>query len=208
MDRGVGVCRLPRCSSPRLSSARRSTEGSTGSTRIHPKDVCRFKSRPGQDHLLAFHMCHRCVFLFRAFRPITLTVEEDGRRPIVSFVFILSGGLCRDGRAVTCHSLCCVLSLTWLCAVTCHLSLTWLCAVAVTHLAVCCRLSLTLLSAVTCHSLCCVLSHVTCHSLGCRMSPVTHLAVCCVADTENIRFVFAAVKDTILQLNLKEYNLV
>jgi len=29
-----------------------------------------------------------------------------------------------------------------------------------------------------------------------------------VADTENIRFVFAAVKDTILQLNLKEYNLV
>jgi len=32
---------------------------------------------------------------------------------------------------------------------------------------------------------------------------------CCrSADTENIRFVFAAVKDTILQLNLKEYNLV
>ena len=30
----------------------------------------------------------------------------------------------------------------------------------------------------------------------------------CLADTENIRFVFAAVKDTILQLNLKEYNLV
>lgn len=29
-----------------------------------------------------------------------------------------------------------------------------------------------------------------------------------VSDTENIRFVFAAVKDTILQLNLKEYNLV
>ena len=29
-----------------------------------------------------------------------------------------------------------------------------------------------------------------------------------IADTENIRFVFAAVKDTILQLNLKEYNLV
>jgi len=29
-----------------------------------------------------------------------------------------------------------------------------------------------------------------------------------VTDTENIRFVFAAVKDTILQLNLKEYNLV
>lgn len=28
------------------------------------------------------------------------------------------------------------------------------------------------------------------------------------ADTENIRFVFAAVKDTILQSNLKEYNLV
>lgn len=27
-------------------------------------------------------------------------------------------------------------------------------------------------------------------------------------DTENIRFVFAAVKDTILQQNLKEYNLV
>lgn len=27
-------------------------------------------------------------------------------------------------------------------------------------------------------------------------------------DTENIRFVFAAVKDTILQLNLREYNLV
>lgn len=29
-----------------------------------------------------------------------------------------------------------------------------------------------------------------------------------VPDTENIRFVFAAVKDTILQHNLKEYNLV
>ena len=29
-----------------------------------------------------------------------------------------------------------------------------------------------------------------------------------ISDTENIRFVFAAVKDTILQLNLKEYNLV
>ena len=29
-----------------------------------------------------------------------------------------------------------------------------------------------------------------------------------LSDTENIRFVFAAVKDTILQLNLKEYNLV
>lgn len=28
------------------------------------------------------------------------------------------------------------------------------------------------------------------------------------SDTENIRFVFAAVKDTILQSNLKEYNLV
>ncbi|KAM9538874.1 guanine nucleotide-binding protein G(q) subunit alpha-like isoform 1-T1 [Salvelinus alpinus] len=30
----------------------------------------------------------------------------------------------------------------------------------------------------------------------------------CATDTENIRFVFAAVKDFILQLNLKEYNLV
>nr|XP_055234578.1 guanine nucleotide-binding protein subunit alpha-11 [Gorilla gorilla gorilla] len=30
----------------------------------------------------------------------------------------------------------------------------------------------------------------------------------CATDTGNIRFVFAAVKDTILQLNLKEYNLV
>ncbi|KAI1707078.1 g-protein alpha subunit domain-containing protein [Ditylenchus destructor] len=30
----------------------------------------------------------------------------------------------------------------------------------------------------------------------------------CATDTENIRFVFAAVKDTILQINLKEYNLV
>lgn len=30
----------------------------------------------------------------------------------------------------------------------------------------------------------------------------------CATDTENIKFVFAAVKDTILQLNLKEYNLV
>merc|ERR1711981_1213506 len=30
----------------------------------------------------------------------------------------------------------------------------------------------------------------------------------CAADTENIRFVFAAVKDTILQGNLREYNLV
>ncbi|PAV82432.1 hypothetical protein WR25_27255 [Diploscapter pachys] len=29
----------------------------------------------------------------------------------------------------------------------------------------------------------------------------------CATDTENIRFVFAAVKDTILQHNLKEYNL-
>lgn len=29
-----------------------------------------------------------------------------------------------------------------------------------------------------------------------------------LTDTENIRFVFAAVKDTILQLNLREYNLV
>lgn len=29
-----------------------------------------------------------------------------------------------------------------------------------------------------------------------------------ILDTENIRFVFAAVKDTILQSNLKEYNLV
>lgn len=29
-----------------------------------------------------------------------------------------------------------------------------------------------------------------------------------LSDTENIRFVFAAVKDTILQSNLKEYNLV
>lgn len=47
---------------------------------------------------------------------------------------------------------------------------------------------------------------------------VIHLKICrrwCwrvlvlyAADTENIRFVFAAVKDTILQLNLKEYNLV
>ncbi|XP_066474221.1 guanine nucleotide-binding protein subunit alpha-14 [Tiliqua scincoides] len=30
----------------------------------------------------------------------------------------------------------------------------------------------------------------------------------CATDTENIRFVFAAVKDTVLQLNLKEFNLV
>ena len=30
----------------------------------------------------------------------------------------------------------------------------------------------------------------------------------CATDTENIRFVFAAVKDTILQANLREYNLV
>uniref|UniRef100_A0A2I3HWE2 Guanine nucleotide-binding protein subunit alpha n=1 Tax=Nomascus leucogenys TaxID=61853 RepID=A0A2I3HWE2_NOMLE len=30
----------------------------------------------------------------------------------------------------------------------------------------------------------------------------------CATDTENIRFVFAAVKDTIFQLNLKDYNLV
>ena len=34
------------------------------------------------------------------------------------------------------------------------------------------------------------------------------LAGVVLSDTENIRFVFAAVKDTILQLNLKEYNLV
>ena len=30
----------------------------------------------------------------------------------------------------------------------------------------------------------------------------------CATDTENIRFVFSVVKDTILQLHLKEYNLV
>lgn len=30
----------------------------------------------------------------------------------------------------------------------------------------------------------------------------------CATDTQNIRFVFAAVKDTILQSNLREYNLV
>ncbi|GFY68990.1 guanine nucleotide-binding protein G(q) subunit alpha [Trichonephila inaurata madagascariensis] len=30
----------------------------------------------------------------------------------------------------------------------------------------------------------------------------------CATDTENIRFVFAAVKDAVLQINLKEYNLV
>ena len=36
----------------------------------------------------------------------------------------------------------------------------------------------------------------------------SHSVVDYVSDTENIRFVFAAVKDTILQLNLKEYNLV
>ena len=30
----------------------------------------------------------------------------------------------------------------------------------------------------------------------------------CATDTENIRFVFAAVKDTILQVHLKAYNLV
>ncbi|KAM8793219.1 guanine nucleotide-binding protein subunit alpha-14 [Eudromia elegans] len=30
----------------------------------------------------------------------------------------------------------------------------------------------------------------------------------CATDTENIRFVFAAVKDTILQINLREFNLV
>ena len=37
---------------------------------------------------------------------------------------------------------------------------------------------------------------------------VNNLITCFILDTENIRFVFAAVKDTILQLNLKEYNLV
>ena len=36
----------------------------------------------------------------------------------------------------------------------------------------------------------------------------SHTFVFIIPDTENIRFVFAAVKDTILQLNLKEYNLV
>lgn len=30
----------------------------------------------------------------------------------------------------------------------------------------------------------------------------------CATDTENIRFVFVAVKDTILRHNLKEFNLV
>jgi hypothetical protein len=29
-----------------------------------------------------------------------------------------------------------------------------------------------------------------------------------ISDTQNIQVVFAAVKDTILQLNLKEYNLI
>nr|CDS20395.1 expressed protein [Echinococcus granulosus] len=37
---------------------------------------------------------------------------------------------------------------------------------------------------------------------------VIYSHITCATDTENIRFVFAAVKDTILQLNLKEYNLV
>lgn len=38
---------------------------------------------------------------------------------------------------------------------------------------------------------------------------LSHDMMCSLfSDTENIRFVFAAVKDTILQLNLKEYNLV
>ncbi len=30
----------------------------------------------------------------------------------------------------------------------------------------------------------------------------------CATDTENIRLIFVAVKDTILRLNLKEFNLV
>ena len=30
----------------------------------------------------------------------------------------------------------------------------------------------------------------------------------CFTDTENMRFVFEAVRDTILQINLKHYNLV
>ena len=29
----------------------------------------------------------------------------------------------------------------------------------------------------------------------------------CATDTENIKFVFAAVRDTILRANLREYNL-
>lgn len=38
---------------------------------------------------------------------------------------------------------------------------------------------------------------------------ICELIVFCVfSDTENIKFVFAAVKDTILQSNLREYNLV
>ncbi|KAK1176059.1 guanine nucleotide-binding protein subunit alpha-14 [Acipenser oxyrinchus oxyrinchus] len=37
---------------------------------------------------------------------------------------------------------------------------------------------------------------------------VVYSHITCATDTENIRFVFAAVKDTVLQLNLKEFNLV
>lgn len=58
-----------------------------------------------------------------------------------------------------------------------------------------------------------------CMSLMCKVSEplwmskvsfyaLNLMAIFFLLDTENIRFVFAAVKDTILQSNLKEYNLV
>ncbi|CAG2214483.1 GNAQ [Mytilus edulis] len=48
-----------------------------------------------------------------------------------------------------------------------------------------------------------IYSHFTCAT-----DKIIYSHFTCATDTENIRFVFAAVKDTILQLNLKEYNLV
>ncbi|ELR61749.1 Guanine nucleotide-binding protein subunit alpha-11, partial [Bos mutus] len=46
-------------------------------------------------------------------------------------------------------------------------------------------------------------------NVGCGLGDkIIYSHFTCATDTENIRFVFAAVKDTILQLNLKEYNLV
>ena len=53
------------------------------------------------------------------------------------------------------------------------------------------------------HALYFVSKHSQCHGNG-----MTLYVFLSFSDTENIRFVFAAVKDTILQLNLKEYNLV
>lgn len=40
-------------------SSYRTTAGCTGSTRVHPEDVCRPESRQWQNYLLSLHMCYR-----------------------------------------------------------------------------------------------------------------------------------------------------